>query len=155
MRDTLIFGGVNLNPLPSLVKVIFHGTYFFLLSQSSSSYEIVLSSKKPSTKYVKHPFGKWNTAILAYVHGVGVSTSKKKKRANYNLPMIWPKFKLPTCGLKLDTLPTLRLRLRVHKGREGNGMIIIEWKGMESNGMYLSKGKEWNGMELSNLDWMF
>ena len=34
----------------------------------------------------------------------------------------------------------------------------IEWndnKGMERNGMYLSKGKEWNEMELSNLDWMF
>ena len=28
-------------------------------------------------------------------------------------------------------------------------------KGMERNGMYLSKGKEWNGMKLSNLDWMF
>ena len=29
---------------------------------------------------------------------------------------------------------------------------------MERNVMYLSKemnGKEWNGMELSNLDWMF
>ena len=23
------------------------------------------------------------------------------------------------------------------------------------NGMYLSKGNEWNEMELSNLDWMF
>ena len=79
---------------------------FFLLSQSSSSYEIVLSSKKPSTKYVKHPFRKWNTAILAYVHGVGICTSKKKM-ANYNLPMIWPKFKLTTCGLKFDTLPNL------------------------------------------------
>ena len=32
---------------------------------------------------------------------------------------------------------------------EWNGMIIREWKGM-----YLSKGNEWNGMELSNLDWM-
>ena len=26
---------------------------------------------------------------------------------------------------------------------------------MEWNGMYLSKGKEWKIMELSNLDWMF
>ena len=39
-------------------------------------------------------------------------------------------------------------------------MIIREWKGIEWNGMYLSKGKEWkrmewNGMELNNLDWMF
>ena len=44
-------------------------------------------------------------------------------------------------------------------------MIIWEWKGMEWNGMYLNKGKEWkrmerngkewNGMELSNHDWMF
>ena len=31
--------------------------------------------------------------------------------------------------------------------REWNEMIIREW-----NGMYLNKGKEWNGMELSNLD---
>ena len=44
-------------------------------------------------------------------------------------------------------------------------MIIREWKGMEWNKMYLSKGKKWkrmerngkkwNRMELSNLDWMF
>ena len=26
---------------------------------------------------------------------------------------------------------------------------------MEWNGMYLSKRKEWNEMELNNLDWMF
>ena len=38
---------------------------------------------------------------------------------------------------------------------EWNEMIIREWKRMEWNKMYLSKGKEWNGMELSNLDWMF
>ena len=37
----------------------------------------------------------------------------------------------------------------------------MEWndhKGIEKNGMYLSKGnewKKWNRMELSNLDWMF
>ena len=41
-------------------------------------------------------------------------------------------------------------------------MVIMEWKLMEWNGVYLSKGKEWkkmewNGIELSNLDldWMF
>ena len=38
---------------------------------------------------------------------------------------------------------------------EWNGMIIREWKEIEWNGMYLSKGKEWNEIELSNLDWMF
>ena len=27
-----------------------------------------------------------------------------------------------------------------------------DYKGMERNGMYLSKGKEWNGMKLSNLN---
>ena len=27
--------------------------------------------------------------------------------------------------------------------------------GMECNRMYLSKGKEWNEMELSNLNWIF
>ena len=42
---------------------------------------------------------------------------------------------------------TLRLRLRVHKG-----MKLNDYKRMEWNGMYLSKGKEWNEMELSNLD---
>ena len=39
-------------------------------------------------------------------------------------------------------------------------MIIRKWKRMEwndhkemeKNGMYLSKRKEWNGMELSNFD---
>ena len=41
-----------------------------------------------------------------------------------------------------------------------NRIIIREWKRMELNEMYLSKGKEWkrmewNGMESSNLDWMF
>ena len=39
--------------------------------------------------------------------------------------------------------------------REGNGMKLNNNKGMEWNGMYLSKGNEWNEMELSNLDWMF
>ena len=38
---------------------------------------------------------------------------------------------------------------------EWNRIITREWKGIELNGMYLSKRKEWNGMELSNLDWMF
>ena len=34
----------------------------------------------------------------------------------------------------------------------------MEWndhKGMEKNGMYLSKEKKWNRMKLNNLDWMF
>ena len=38
----------------------------------------------------------------------------------------------------------------VRKEREGmewNGIITRKWKKMEWNGMYLSKGKEWNGME--------
>ena len=30
---------------------------------------------------------------------------------------------------------------------EWNGIIIREWKGMEWNRMYLSKGKEWKKME--------
>ena len=30
---------------------------------------------------------------------------QETRRANYNL-VVWPKFKLPTCGLKFDTLPT-------------------------------------------------
>ena len=42
-------------------------------------------------------------------------------------------------------------------------MIIRKWKRMEwndhkemeKNGMYLSKRKEWNDMELSNFDQMF
>ena len=34
-------------------------------------------------------------------------------------------------------------------------MIIREFKEMEWNEMYLSKGKEWKIMELSNLDRMF
>ena len=50
------------------------------------------------------------------------------------------------CNLRVS----LKLRLGVHKGMEWNNH-----KRMEMNGMYLSKGKEWNGMELSNLDWMF
>ena len=29
-------------------------------------------------------------------------------------------------------------------------MIIREW-----NRMFLNKGNEWNGIELSNLDWIF
>ena len=31
--------------------------------------------------------------------------------------------------------------------RKWNGMIIGKWKGMELNGMYLSKRKEWKRME--------
>ena len=50
---------------------------------------------------------------------------------------------------------SLRLRLRVHKRRELNELIIREWKRMEWNEMCLSKEKKWNGMELSNLNWMF
>ena len=45
----------------------------------------------------------------------------------------------------LFKLSLFRFCLGVHKG--------MKWKGM-----YLSKGKEWkvwNGMKLSNLDWMF
>ena len=38
-----------------------------------------------------------------------------------------------------------------YKGMEMNGMIITEWKWMEWNGMYLSKGKEWNGMEWNEI----
>ena len=36
----------------------------------------------------------------------------------------------------------LRLRLGVHKGMKWN-----DHKGMERNGMYLNKGKEWKRME--------
>ena len=43
---------------------------------------------------------------------------------------------------------------------EKDEMLLREWKEIEWNRMYLSKGKEWkrmkwNGMKLSNLDWMF
>ena len=37
-----------------------------------------------------------------------------------------------------------KTRLRVHKGREVNGMEWNDHKGMEWNEMYLSKGKELN-----------
>ena len=38
---------------------------------------------------------------------------------------------------------------------ERNGMIIRKWKGMEWNRMYLSKGKEWNGILFgSNMEGM-
>ena len=37
-----------------------------------------------------------------------------------------------------------KTRLRVHKGREVNGMEWIDHKGMEWNEMYLSKGNELN-----------
>ena len=50
----------------------------------------------------------------------------------------------------VDPTETLRLCLEIYKW--------MEWKyhkRMERNGMYLSKGKEWKIMELSNLDWMF
>ena len=40
-------------------------------------------------------------------------------------------------------------------GMKWNRMIIREWKGMKWNSTYLSKGKEWKRMKLSNLDWMF
>ena len=30
-----------------------------------------------------------------------------------------------------------------------------DYKGIKRNQVYLSKGNEWNRMELSNLDWMF
>ena len=42
---------------------------------------------------------------------------------------------------------SVRLRLGIHKGMKWN-----DHKGIERNGMYLSKEKEWNGMKLSNLD---
>ena len=42
-----------------------------------------------------------------------------------------------------------RLCLGVYK--EWNGMIIREWKGIEWNGMYLSKGKEWKIMEWNEI----
>ena len=41
------------------------------------------------------------------------------------------------------------------RSSQRNGMELNDHKGMEMNEMYLSKGKEWNEMELSNLDWMF
>ena len=47
-------------------------------------------------------------------------------------------------------MKNLRLRLGVHKRMELNNH-----KRMEMNGMYLSKGNEWNEMELSNLNWRF
>ena len=53
------------------------------------------------------------------------------------------KDKRPKIYKYIDQKP-LRLRLGVHKGREWNGIIIREWKEMKRNGMYLSKGKEWN-----------
>ena len=34
---------------------------------------------------------------------------------------------------------------------EWNRMIIKEWKGMEWNGMYFSKGKEWKRMEWNGI----
>ena len=39
-------------------------------------------------------------------------------------------------------------------------MELNDYKGMERNRMYLSKGKEWkrmewNGIKLNKLDWMF
>ena len=39
--------------------------------------------------------------------------------------------------------------------REYNGMEWNNHKGMKWNWMYLSKENEWNGMELSKLDWLF
>ena len=33
--------------------------------------------------------------------------------------------------------------------------MMREWKEIEWNGIYLSKGNEWKRMELSNIDWMF
>ena len=41
-----------------------------------------------------------------------------------------------------EWLVILRLRLGVHKGMEWN-----DHKGIELNEMYLSKGKEWNGIK--------
>ena len=35
--------------------------------------------------------------------------------------------------------------------KEWNGMIIREWKGIEWNEMYLSKGKEWKIMEWNEI----
>ena len=41
------------------------------------------------------------------------------------------------------------------KRREWNEMELNDYKGMERNEIYLSKGNEWNEIKLSNLDWMF
>ena len=38
-------------------------------------------------------------------------------------------------------------------GKEWNGIIIRELNGIEWNGMYLSKGKEWEKMELNGKEW--
>ena len=45
---------------------------------------------------------------------------------------------------ELREIDEIRLRLGVQKRMEWSGMIITEWKGMKWNGMYLSKGNEWN-----------
>ena len=51
-------------------------------------------------------------------------------------------WQVTTCIVWSISKQAPRLRLGAHKG--------IEW-----NEMYLSKRKKWNGMELSNFDWMF
>ena len=49
-----------------------------------------------------------NTTFIKGTRHVILNTNTKhiqETRANYNL-VVWPKFKLPTYGLKFDTLPT-------------------------------------------------
>ena len=36
----------------------------------------------------------------------GAESIKNKGQITTYLLVVWPKFKLPTCGLKFDTLPT-------------------------------------------------
>ena len=49
-------------------------------------------------------------------------------------------------GKLIPSFGSLRLRLGVHKGTEWNNH-----KGMEKNGMYLSKGKKWKRMEWNGI----
>ena len=67
---------------------------------------------------------------IVHTHSRRYIFSSSKLESEFGLPLTSSKATTP------------RPRLGIHKG--------IKW-----NEIYLSKGKELNGMELSNLDWMF
>ena len=56
------------------------------------------------------PFYFWSQSkkykILLEKTEVTTQHSKSNDLKSFNLPVIWPKFKLPTCGLNFDTLST-------------------------------------------------
>ena len=74
------------------------------------------------------------------------------KLSNKRMDFSFPPLKLPNKGR--EEYSKMILFIPFHSllpSGAWNVMVIREWKGMEWNGMYLSKGKEWKRMEWNGI----